>query len=167
MDMAELTIMGVLGMKRTILCVIVGIAFFALSVPTITAQTESQVEQHYPRLKTYAVRPDMTLTAKYASDGQVCEMVLEPRHWDGEKVLLISTLQEDPISVVEEVVPLSERGPRQKDESDNASLVVGGVVSRSIHYEKITVEVLGSSQAHDWAGIMVAIVKWRNRSCSR
>ena len=154
-------------MKRTILRVIVGIALFALSVPTITAQTESQIEQHYPRLKTYAVRPDMTLIAKYASDGQVCEMVLEPRHWDGEKVLLISTLQEDPISIVEEVVPLNERGPRQKDESDNVSLVGGGVVSRSIHYAKITVKVFGSSQGNNWAGIMVAIVKWRTRSCSR
>jgi len=153
-------------MKRTILCVIVGIAFFALAAPTITAQTESQIEQHYPRLKTYAVRPDMTLSAKYAIDGQVCEIVLEPRHWDGEKVLLISTLQEDPITVVEEVVPLSERGPRQKDESDKVSLVGGGSVSRSIHYENITVSVFGSSQRH-WAGTMVAIVKWRTRSCTK
>jgi hypothetical protein len=154
-------------MRRTILCVIVGLAFFPPAVSTITAQTESQIEQHYPRLKAYAVRPDMTLTAKYSSDGQVCEMVLEPRHWDGEKALLISTLQEDPISIVEEVVPLGERGLRKKDEPDIASLVGGGVVSRSIHYEKITVSVFGSSQANDWAGIMVTIVKWRNRSCSR
>jgi hypothetical protein len=42
-------------MKRTILCVIVGIAFLALAVPTIAARTESQIEHHYPRLKTYAV----------------------------------------------------------------------------------------------------------------
>lgn len=154
-------------MKKTILCVIVGISLFALAVPTITAQTESQIEQHYPRLKTYAVRPDMSLTAKYASDGQVCEMVLESRHWDGEKALLISTLQEDPISIVEEVVPLSERGSRKKDELDKLSLVAGGSVSRSIHYEKMTVSVFGSSQGNDWAGIMVTIVKWRNRSCSR
>ena len=86
---------------------------------------------------------------------------MEKRH------CLISTLQEDPVSVVEEVVPSSERGPRKKDESDNASLVVGGGVSRSIHYENITVSAFGSSQGHDWAGIMVAIVKWRTRSCSR
>ena len=79
----------------------------------------------------------MTLAAKCASDGQVCKMVLEPRHWAGEKVLLISTFQEDPISIEEEFVPLSERGPRLKDESDDMSLVGGGVVSRSIHYENM------------------------------
>jgi hypothetical protein len=165
--MAQFATMGAPGMKETIRCVIVGVGLFVLSVPILTAQTESQIEQHYPRLKTYAVRPDLTLTAKYASDGQVCEMVFEPRHWDGEKVLLISTLQEDPINVVEEVVPLNERGPRQKDESEGTSFVGGGVISRRIHYEKITVDVAGSSQGKDWGGIMVALVKWRTRSCSR
>jgi hypothetical protein len=146
---------------------VVSIAFLALVVPAITAQTERQIELRYPRLYTFAVRPNVNLTATYAaSDGQVCEMVLEPRHWDGQKYLLTSTLsEEETISVVEEVVPLSERGSSMKNEFDRLAAVSGGYFSRTYDYEKITVAVAGSTREKSW-GIMAAVVKWRNRSCN-
>jgi hypothetical protein len=149
-----------------IFCAIVSIAFLALGVSAIIAQTKSQIELRYPRLYVFAVRPNMTLTAKYASDGQVCEMVLEPRHWDGEKFLLMPTLsEEDTISVVEEVVPLSERGSRMKDEFERLSAVSGGAFSRTYDYEKITVGVAGSTREKG-SGITAALVRWRNRPCN-
>jgi hypothetical protein len=157
----------VLDMRRTTLCAIGTIAFLALVVLTVTAQTERQIELRYPRLYVFAVRPNMTLTAKYSvSDGQVCEMVLEPRHWDGEKFLLMPTLsEEDTISVVEEVVPLSERGNRTKNEFDRLAAVSGGSFSRTYDYEKITVQVAGST-GEKGSGITAALVRWRNRPCS-
>ena len=102
-------------MRRMIFCAIFTIAFLALGVSTIIAQTKSQIELRYPRLYVFAVRPNMTLTAKYASDGQVCEMVLEPRHWDGEKFLLMPTLSEgDTISVVGRSRPVERTGQQNE-----------------------------------------------------
>ena len=152
-------------MRQTIFRAIVGIAFLAFGISTIIAQTKSQIELRYPRLYVFAVRPNMTLTAKYASDGQVCEMVLEPRHWDGEKFLLLPTLSEDDtIGVVEEVVPLSERGSRSKDVFERLSAFTGQAFSRAYHYEKITVEVAGNAREAP-SGITAAVVRWQNRPC--
>jgi hypothetical protein len=82
---------------------------------TAATQNQRQLKQKYPKLNAYAVRPNILLTVQYASDGQVCEMVLEPRRWTDEKVVLASTLSEDEtIPVVEEMVSESERGKKLK-----------------------------------------------------
>jgi len=136
----------------------------------MAAQNQRQLEQKYPKVTAYAVRPNILLTAQYASDGQVCEMVLEPRRWTEEKIVLVSALSEDEtIPLIEEVVPENERGKRVKTPLGLLSEVAGSSITTTHTYEKITIDFVGSTRndgSHDMVvGYMVAIVKWRNRRC--
>lgn len=154
-------------MKRT-LTPLVGIVAVALCIPFIvTAQTQQQLEQKHPKVNAYLVRPNLLLTAKFASDGRVCEMVLEPRRWTEEKVVLVSTLSEpDTIRVIEEIVPESERGNRLKGSPfDGMTSVAGGSSTTFYKYENMTIEFYGNTR-QQCTGDMVAFVKFTNRSCS-
>ncbi len=151
-----------LAVKRTA-TVLASIVFIALCVPRSDAQTQAQLEQKYPKLNAYLVRPNILLTAKYASDGQVCEMVLEPRRWTEKEIVLVSTLsEEETIGVVEEVVPESERGNRLTNPLP--STVAGGSITTTYDYEHISVCFFGSAREKG-AADMVAVVTWRKRSC--
>jgi hypothetical protein len=156
---------------NTTIAALITVAVIVAGIPcTAAAQNQRQLEQKYPKVNAYAVRPNILLTAQYASDGQVCEMVLEPRRWTEEKVVLVSTLSEnETIPVVEEVVPESERGKRLKTPLGDLSAVAGGSITTTHAYQNITIDFVGSTGnggSHDMVvGYMVAVVKWRNRSC--
>ena len=63
-------------------CTLFGLAVLpVLTSVTATAQTESQLDQRYTRLKAYSVRPNILLTVTVDRTGRVCEMVLEPHSW--------------------------------------------------------------------------------------
>jgi hypothetical protein len=76
------------------------------------AQTQHQLEEKYPKVNAYLVRPNILLTARYSTDGRVCEMALQPVRWTGDTVLLFPLSEEESIRVVEEIVPESERGKK-------------------------------------------------------
>ena len=42
-------------------------------------QTSSDLSAKYPQVTAYKVRPDVLMTARFAADGQVCEMTVEKR----------------------------------------------------------------------------------------
>jgi len=50
---------------------------------SVAGQTSDNLVAKYPAISAYEVRPGILMTAKYAGDGQVCEMVLERRYTDG------------------------------------------------------------------------------------
>ena len=156
---------------KTTIAALISIAILVACVPcTAPAQSQHKLEQQYPKVNAYAVRPNLLLTAQYASDGEVCEMVLEPRRWTEEKIVLVSTLSEDEtIPVVEEVVPESERGKKLKSPLGVLSAVAGGSITTTHTYENITIDFVGSTRNNGSqdtvVGYMVAVVKWRNRSC--
>jgi hypothetical protein len=146
-----------------------GIALALFMATAGAAQTQHQIEQTYLKVNAYLARPNILLTARYTSDGHVCEMVLEPRRWTEEKVVLVSTLSEDEIiPVVEEIVPENERGKALKTPLGTLSAVAGGSITTSHTYDNITIDFVGSTRNSDHGmvvGYMVAVVKWRNRSC--
>jgi len=76
------------------------------------AQTQRQLEEKYPKVSAYLVRPNILLTARYSSDGRVCEIALQPVRWTGDTVLLFPMSEEETIRVVEEIVPDNERGKK-------------------------------------------------------
>jgi serine protease inhibitor ecotin len=60
---------------KTPITALISIAVLAACIPcTAAAQNQRQLEQKYPKVNAYVVRPNILLTAQYASDGQVCEM---------------------------------------------------------------------------------------------
>ena len=155
---------------KTTITTFISITLLVACIPCrALAQNQLQLEQKYPKVNVYAVRSNILLTALYASDGQVCEMVLEPRRWTKEKVVLASALSEDEtVPLVEEVVPESERGKKLKTPLGVLSAVAGGSITTTHTYENITIDFVGSTRnsPHDKVvGYMVAVVKWRNRWC--
>jgi len=154
---------------KTPITALISIAVLGVCMPcTAAAQNQRQLEQKYPKLNAYVVRPNILLTARYATDGQVCEMVLETRRWTGEgQIVVMSALsEEETIRVVEEVVPESDRGRKLK--TPLGSAVSGGSRTTRYTYENITIDFVGPwSNSHPdmVVGYMVALVQWRNRSC--
>jgi hypothetical protein len=128
-----------------------------------SGQTQDQIERRYPKLNVYVAKPHIAMTVKFSPKGEICEMVLEPRHWDGKEFFLYPTIEEsDVLTVLEEAVPLSDRGERVKDPRADLMDVIGHSFSRTYHYEKLTIQTAGLVKPF---GIMSAVVTWQNRSC--
>jgi hypothetical protein len=141
-----------------------GLALF-LCGRIATAQTQSQIEQRYPKLNSYRAKSNVAMTVRFSSNGEVCEMVLEPRHWDGKEFFLYPTIEEsDVLTLVEETVPLSERGERVKDPVADLMALSGNSFSQAYHYEKLTIHTAGLLKP---SGIMSAVITWQNRSCDK
>ena len=152
--------------KRTISLLITTTVVVAMFLPTMgAAQTQRQLEEKYPKVSAYLVRPNILLTARYSSDGRVCEMVLQPVRWTGDTVLLFPLSEEETVRVVEELVPESERGKRKGGlfGVDKLSIFAGHSISTPYTYENITIDFAGTT---DKGGAdMVAVVTWHDRSC--
>lgn len=153
-----------------------GVRFALFSLATLvalistfaTAQTESQLDQNYKRLRVYAVRPNISLTAKFGGDGRVCEMVLEPRRYDGKKILLLSNLPEqETVDIIEGLVPESDRGRRLEGGGFSKWLksdISGGFITTTYPYDNMTIQFHGTIRKKD-SSSMVAIVTFPQRSC--
>ena len=130
------------------------------------AQTQRQLEGKYLKVNAYLVRPNILLTARYSTDGLVCEMALQPVRWTGDTVLLFPLSEEETIRVVEEIVPESERGKKLGGllgTHDKVSAFHGHSFTTPYTYEKITVNFAGTTEKG--GADMVAVVSWRDRSC--
>jgi hypothetical protein len=120
------------------------------------------------------------MTARFAADGQVCEMALEPRRYlDREKTIVSEdTLSRDRLQeLIDELVPEAERGKREADPLEGSSSISGGSTFSFFYYEKITVTLYGSIgqpivENRVIKGVTrgireeLAIIKWRNRTCT-
>jgi hypothetical protein len=141
------------------------------------AQTQRQLEEKYPKVNAYLVRPNILLTARYSADGLVCEMALQPVRWTGDTVLLFPLSEEETIRVVEEIVPESERGKRLGGllgTDDKVSSFHGHSFTTPYTYEKITVNFAGTTKkvvptwwpwslgatvhANDWRNIPISLI---------
>jgi len=152
-----------MDMKHSCLAVGFAAVVLLLSVRTASGQTQGQLEQHYPKLNAFLPKPNVIVTVKYSPSGDVCEMVLEPRHWDGKGFLLNPALAEsDVLSVVEEIVPLNERGERVKSVLADLAIFSGQGFSQTYTYQRMAIEVAGVTKPF---GIVSARVTWPNRSC--
>jgi len=140
----------------------------ALIPANATAQTESQLDQNYTRLRVYAVRPNISLTPKFGKDGRVCQMVFEPRRYDGQTIVLVSNLQEqETVGVIEEVVPESDRGRRVEGGGFSKWLksdIAGGFITTTYRYDNMTIQFHGTVRKKD-VDSMVAVVTFPQRSC--
>src|SRR5215831_235171 len=123
-------------------------------------QTAADLAAKYPSVSAYEIRPGILMTAKYGADGQVCEMVLEARHYQTpEKVDLRSVIPgklED--SLIDELVPIPERGEpihrwSKKEPKDGwldtDSYMAGGVSYLKRSYENVSIEQHGYYNCHE------------------
>jgi hypothetical protein len=144
----------------------------------------------YPSVSAYEVRPGILMTAKYTEDGQVCEMVLETRHYQTPQNIdfgsVIPAKLED--RLIDELVPTSERGePKHRWSNkepkdawvDPDSFIAGGRSYTKRSYENVTVEEHGYYACHEnpyskpkgkldcsEGGDEVVVIRWTKRRCT-
>ncbi len=124
------------------------------------AQTDSELANKYPHHEVYEVQPGVQMTAKFASNGLVCEMQIEQAHFGKDGADLRSGIDEERIpKLLDLLVPPSERGEKDNDPAHNISIGTGQVVESMESYSNVTVDVISSH------GTIVIEIKWRHRTC--
>lgn len=139
------------------------LSVFCLMIAVIACgQTSSELAAKYPVVAAYEVRPGILMTAQYAKDGQICEMVLETRHYrTPDEIDLSSTIPPGLIDqLTDEMVPASERGPATNRWLTN-SHVAGGVSHVQRDFENVLIERDGSASTGD----EIVIIRWKKRTC--
>jgi len=111
-------------------------------------QTASDLASKYSAVTAYEVRPGILMTARYAQDGQVCEMTLEKRHQTPGKVDLDSTIPHELVKeLVEELVPVSERGKPANQFTKKwgyITSIFGSLAVSEAQFENVSIEIDGS-----------------------
>jgi len=126
-------------------------------------QTSADLSAKYPRVTAFKVRPDVLMTARFASDGQVCEMTLEKRHTTDTSIVLGDTFSDTEVrSLMDDLVPESERG-RNLTRALNET-VTGGSIVTQYTYENVRVDVYGTTRPVP-AGDKVIVITWPKRAC--
>jgi hypothetical protein len=124
----------------------------------------------YQKIVGYEVRPGVVVTPRYSVDGRLCEIGIERRGYSPEQIRLGWITNEEIDSIVDELVPPEERGPRSKD-FPFKSASFNGRTGRSVReYENVTIQILYSlkdplNKKSPTATDIVGWVKWKNRSC--
>lgn len=96
-------------------------------------------------------------------------MVLEPRRYDGQKIVLLSNLPEqETVRIIEEVVPEGDRGRRREEGGGFSkwlkSDISGGFITTTYRYDNMTIQFHGTVRKKD-SDSMVAVVTFPQRSC--
>ena len=78
----------------------------------VVAQSRDDLKKKYgqPVAETFLIRPGMIVTASYNSTGQVTELLIAPQLTDLIKSKSRGLRQETLKEVIDELIPLSERG---------------------------------------------------------
>jgi hypothetical protein len=135
-----------------------------LGVGTLVfGQTSADLNARYQQITSYQLRPDSVMTPKYATDGQVCEMVIERRQKTETGIVFAAPFSEHEVSqLIDELAPEVERG-RNLTKTLN-SRVDGGFITTEYTYENVLVRVYGITRPAP-AGDRVIIITWPKRTC--
>lgn len=133
----------------------------------VLGQTSDELAAKYPVVSAYQVRPGILMTAKYADDGQVCEMTIEKRHYSARReVDLSSNIPSKLIDqLTDDLVPETERGPATSRYLSDDSYVAGGVSYIKRDFEKVSIEIHGSTSESCNGGDEVVVIRWKKRAC--
>ena len=94
-------------------------ALFALSFsPSLLAQTVADFQKSYSHHEVYEVRSGVQMAARFAANGKVCEIRLEPTYFGKDKVDLRFGIS-DVESLLDDIIPPSERGKPDKKQRNN------------------------------------------------
>ena len=140
--------------------VIFGIAGCLVASGTLVAQSRDELRRNYgePVSETFMVRPGISVTATYATNGRVTELVVSPRTTD----LIKSrgkTLSKDSVkAILDELVPSPVRGNYLIAGFVNlACLPENDCQGSSVSYEKLTIYYNSAAEG----GVHYAVVQWK------
>ena len=80
-----------------------------------SAQTASELADRYEHHEVYEVQPGVQMTAKFVSNGLVCEMQIEQAHFDKDKADLRKGIDKERVNgLIDQLVPSSERREKNR-----------------------------------------------------
>ena len=133
-----------------------------------SGQTSADLNAKYPNVIDYRVRPHVLMTARFASDGQVCEMTLEKGQRTDTSVPYDDSFSNKEVqSLVDDLAPEGQRG---RDLTGRFQGIIEGLGYTTVYtYETVLVHVYGTRQlgaGHAGAaGNKVIVITWRTRTC--
>lgn len=159
--------------SKTAFCLL---AFCLTAVVAVDGQTSNELAAKFPRVSAYEIRPGILMTARYAADGQVCETVLEARHYKTEQIDLGSTISrkvED--SLIEALAPENQRGKPTRSRWLSTD-IGGGVTYTRRDFENVRVDIYGAYCGYqsrssakqtpcNTGGDEVVVIRWKKRTC--
>jgi len=141
-----------------------------LLIPVAKPQNEKFLK--YKPVDAYEIRPGILMMPRYSDDGQVCEIGLERRHYSPEMIRLDPGLSREEIDqIVDELVPVDERGPHSKDFTGRDMDFFTGVGGTTdIEYENVSIQIsfgkLPAAKHREVAlNNVAATIRWKNRPC--
>jgi hypothetical protein len=139
------------------------------SLPTL-AQSSSDLERKYGKRSNhlvqrvgFEVRPGIIMTASFALDEQVCEVVIEPKRVtesgiDVDRGMPAVVARQ----IVDEIVPVALRGPHTR------GITMGNYTSVNLaNYEKVSIRsvLVGVGWPEADLKITEVRIKWKERHC--
>ena len=110
---------------------------------------------------------------RYSSDGKVCEIGIERRHYSNRRIDLETELWGDQLDkIFDELAPSDVRGAKLPITGSGSSDMInidGNSISRNVEYQNISITIYGTStrvsKKHFNEKDLVATIKWKNRQC--
>jgi hypothetical protein len=125
-----------------------------------SGQTSDDLAAKYPVVSAYQVRPGILMTARYAKNGQVCEMLLERRYTSDQTDADSNIPGKVEDQLIDELAPKDERGSAISHWLKN-SFVAGGVTHTERDFENVLIEIDGTI-----VGDKIVIIHWKKRTCA-
>ena len=125
----------------------------------------------YAPVEAYEVRQGILMMPRYSTDGRLCDIGIERRHYSPEKIRLESTLSRQEIDqILEKIVPGTERGPKSQQVGGELILQSGSSLTTTIDFENVFIQIVSRRMPTSDASTtriedVVASVHWKNREC--
>jgi hypothetical protein len=126
----------------------------------------------YRKVEGYEVRPGVLVTPRFTADRQLCEIGIERRGYSPEVIRLSSMTREEIESIVDELVPLAERGNPMRDFPSGLVSIDGSAETSWEEFENVSIQIslsvpysLKNNKKYIPPSVMVGLVKWKNRTC--
>ena len=139
------------------------VALALVSCSEMVCQTENQFEQRYRRPDVFEVRPGVNAYPTFASDGNVCRLVIAKRPTVSNKTADMNTTMPSTLvkAIEDELVPTDERGRELSRYLSPDSFVMGAASLTKKDYENVSIGVYESS-----GDAYAIVITWRYHVCS-
>ena len=141
-------------------CALFSIAGWLAASGTLVGQSRDEVRRKYgePVSETFIVGLDTSITATYAADGRITELVISPRTTDLIKSRGKTLSQVSVKAIIDELVPSSVRGkPLVAGFLNLECLPEDDCAGTSQSFEKVTIYYNGAAEGR----VHYAVVQWK------
>ncbi len=145
------------------------------SLVAVAQGTQGRMFSRYRGIEAYEVRPGVLMIPRFTTDGQLCEIGLQPLYYSPEGINLNSInpfnasnsiFSPEAINqIFDELVPAQERGPRPRNliEQGSTDIDGGGMVTNE-EWENVSIQI-SSTFLPSGNTDVYATLSWKHRKC--